>query len=199
MTNPEGFQPPPSKKEMKAQAAAAKAYNKSQKSWFARHKILTGLGALIALIVGFSAVGGGGSDTTPTATDDAAISSSAPAATKAPAVAVAKAPAKPKETSGQRNAKRAAKNYLSTMPFSRSGLIEQLSSDAGSGYSVADATYGVDAQNVDYKEQAYKAAKNYLSTMPFSRQGLIEQLSSDAGSKFTLEEATYGADKALAE
>lgn len=41
-------------------------------------------------------------------------------------------------------AAKAAKNYLDMMPFSRSGLIEQLSSKAGDGYTKKQAVYGVD-------------------------------------------------------
>ncbi len=40
----------------------------------------------------------------------------------------------PKMTAGQANALRAAKNYLSFAPFSRKGLIRQLTSDAGDKY-----------------------------------------------------------------
>ena len=40
-------------------------------------------------------------------------------------------------------AAKAAKNFLDIMPFSRNGLIEQLSSDAGDQYTLKQATYGV--------------------------------------------------------
>jgi hypothetical protein len=80
--------------------------------------------------------------------------------------------------------------------FSRDGLIEQLSSDAGDGYSVADATVAVDSLDVDWKENAAKSARQYLSMSGFSCQGLIEQLSSKAGDKYTVDQATYGARQA---
>jgi hypothetical protein len=80
--------------------------------------------------------------------------------------------------------------------FSRDGLIDQLSSDAGEGYSVADATAAVDSLNVDWKENAARSAKEYLNITGFSCKRLIEQLSSSAGSKYTLEQATYGAHAA---
>jgi Host cell surface-exposed lipoprotein len=54
-------------------------------------------------------------------------------------------PARPGETAGQDNARRSAENYLDTMPFSRQGLIEQLSSQAGAGFTHAQAVYGVNA------------------------------------------------------
>jgi hypothetical protein len=82
------------------------------------------------------------------------------------------------------------------MGFSRSGLIKQLSSDAGDGYSVADATVAVDHLNVDWNEQATRSAKQYLSMMGFSCSGLIEQLSSSAGDQYTMNQATHGARQA---
>ncbi|HEX4862849.1 MAG TPA: Ltp family lipoprotein [Acidimicrobiales bacterium] len=94
------------------------------------------------------------------------------------------------------NAAAAAAQYLSVEPFSRAGLIQQLSSSAGDGYSLADATYGVDSQNADWNAQAALAAKAYLAVEPFSRAGLIEQLSSSAGDGFTHAQAVYGATAA---
>jgi hypothetical protein len=51
-----------SRKEAKAQAAAAKAYAKAQGNFFTRHKIFTGLVALLAVIVIAVVLNGGGSD-----------------------------------------------------------------------------------------------------------------------------------------
>lgn len=103
--------------------------------------------------------------------------------------------AKPKDimTIQQRNAVRSAKQYLSFKGFSRDGLIEQLSSEYGDGYSKEDATIAVDSLNVDWSEQAVKAAQAYLEFKGFSCKGLIQQLSSSAGEKFTKEQAEYGA------
>lgn len=42
-------------------------------------------------------------------------------------------------TGSQKNAVRSAKQYLSISGFSRDGLIDQLSSDAGDGYKVSHA------------------------------------------------------------
>lgn len=99
-------------------------------------------------------------------------------------------------TGPQRNAVRAAKQYLSFKGFSRDGLIGQLSSQFGSGFDVIDATVAVDSLNVDWNEQAVKSAKAYLDLMGFSCNGLIRQLSSSAGDQFTESQATYGARKA---
>ena len=111
-----------------------------------------------------------------------------PAAPPAPAPP----PAPAKLTVAQRNAIQSARDYLSLMAFSRDGLIKQLSSQYGEGYSVADATFAVDSLNVNWNEQAAKAAKEYLDTMPFSRDGLIKQLSSPFGGGFTYDQAVYG-------
>jgi hypothetical protein len=67
-------------------------------------------------------------------------------------------PAEPAETAGQDNARRSAENYLDISAFSRKGLIEQLSSDYGEGFSKADAIYAVNHINVDWNEQAAKSA-----------------------------------------
>lgn len=99
-------------------------------------------------------------------------------------------------TAPQKNAVRSATQYLSVQGFSRAGLIDQLSSDAGDGYKVADATAAVDSLNVDWNKQATKSAKNYLKLMGFSCKGLVEQLSSSAGDKYTKSQANHGAREA---
>lgn len=98
----------------------------------------------------------------------------------------------------QENANSAAENYLDLMPFSKKGLIEQLSSDAGDGYpqDVAEKAVEHIEADVDWNEQAAKAAKNYQDLMPMSRSEMINQLSSDAGDGFTQEQAEHGADAA---
>lgn len=98
-------------------------------------------------------------------------------------------------TSGQANALEAAQNYIQLSSFSKAGLIEQLSSSAGDGYSKADATFAANNVDADFKEEAVEAAKNYLDLTSFSKEGLIEQLSSAAGDEFTPAQARYAADK----
>jgi hypothetical protein len=110
--------------------------------------------------------------------------------------AQAEAGAQSGETAGQKNARESAEQYLQTAAFSRVGLINQLSSQYGEGYSKADALYAVDHIDVNWNEQAAKAAKNYLATQPFSRNGLIRQLESPAGDGYTHAQAVYGVNKA---
>jgi len=99
-------------------------------------------------------------------------------------------------TGPQNNAVRSAEQYLSIAGFSRDGLINQLSSDAGDGYEISDASVAVDSLNIDWNLEAVKSAKQYLSIAGFSCKGLINQLSSNAGDKYTVDQATYGAKQA---
>lgn len=103
----------------------------------------------------------------------------------------------PALTQQQKSAVASAKQYLSLgSGFSQQGLIDQLDSPDGSGYSVSDATVAVDSLNVNWNAQAVLSAKGYLQTQPFSCSDLIQQLDSPDGSQFTVAQATYGATQA---
>src|SRR5690348_3701511 len=122
--------------------------------------------------------------------------SHAPKAPLAPTATVAPKPKPaPQLTAGQEQAIGAAKDYLTLSGFSRIGLIKQLSSAYGDGFSKADATFAVDYLHVNWKEQAVRSAKDYLATTHFSRAGLIDQLSSQYGDGYTRAEAVYAANK----
>lgn len=101
-------------------------------------------------------------------------------------------------TTEQKQAVLAAKNYLAVgSGFSRQGLIDQLSSSYGSGFSVAVATAAVDSLGADWNAQAVISAKNYLSIgTGFSHASLVSQLDSPYGAKFTPAQAEYGATHA---
>ena len=60
------------------------------------------------------------------------------------------------ETTGQKNALRSAKSYLSFSAFSYKGLVEQLMYEK---YSREDAIYAADNCGADWFEQAVKAAE----------------------------------------
>lgn len=125
-----------------------------------------------------------------------AVAPSASTIEQTPAVAEAVDPEPSGLTFAQMQAARSARQYLDISGFSRAGLIDQLSSDAGNGYAVADATAAVDSLGVDWNEQAVRSAKQYLELTGFSCKGLIEQLSSSAGNQYTVAQATYGARQA---
>ncbi|MFF2272219.1 Ltp family lipoprotein [Agromyces sp. NPDC058136] len=95
-------------------------------------------------------------------------------------------------TLAQQNAVEQAQSYVDTMPFSRAGLIEQMTSEYGSGYEQADAEFAVDHITVDWNVEAAEAAQSYLDVMAMSRDGLYDQLTSEFGSQFTPEQADFG-------
>ena len=112
-------------------------------------------------------------------------------AAEATTEAVAEPTAEPTRelTVSQENATAKAADYLSYSSFSRSALIKQLKFE---GFSVKDATFGVNAQKADWNEQAAKKAAEYLEAGSFSRSGLIRQLKFEG---FTTRQATHGVKK----
>lgn len=122
-------------------------------------------------------------DAKPVATSSEAAPKSKPAKPKPTK------PAAPKETASQAQARQSAADYLDFSAFSRSGLIDQLKYE---GFSVADATYGTDAQRANWNDQAALSAKEYLDYSSFSRSGLIDQLKYEG---YTTEQATYGVNQ----
>lgn len=92
-------------------------------------------------------------------------------------------------TLGEKNALEKAKDYLSVMPFSYEGLIQQLEYEK---FSHDEAVYGAANCGADWNEQAYQKALDYLDIMAFSRDGLIDQLEYEG---FTSSQAEYAADR----
>jgi hypothetical protein len=125
----------------------------------------------------------------------AVAETSTPAPTQVAAIPEATPKPKPAMTSGQRNALQSAHDYIDLDGFSKAGLIQQLSSSAGEGYSKADATYAANHVGADWNQEAVESAQGYLDMDSFSRSGLIEQLSSSAGEKFTPAQARYAVNK----
>lgn len=163
-----------------------------------RNTVLWISGVGIVLIAGISAISGAASSGSSQQNSSIAqgSSSSAPAtqpSTQAPPAA----PAAPAPTMAQQQALTSAQGYLSDgQGFSKAGLIDQLSSSAGEGFSHSDAVWAVKHSGANWKEQAVISAKGYMSDgQGFSRQGLIDQLSSSAGGGFSLAQATYAADQ----
>ena len=102
---------------------------------------------------------------------------------------------KPELSAGRKNAVRSARSYLDLSGFSRAGLIQQLTSKAGEGFSRADATYAVDHVGADWNAEAVESAKAYLAMSGFSRSGLITQLTSKSGDRYTKAQAEHAADE----
>lgn len=85
-----------------------------------------------------------------------------------------------------------AKTFLESMPFSRSGLIEQLKF---AGFTQEEAEYAADNSGADWYEMAVKSALSYLETSDYSENGLIRQLESSSEG-YTHEEAVHGVSEA---
>jgi hypothetical protein len=99
-------------------------------------------------------------------------------------------------TVAQQQALISAQSYLSDgQGFSKAGLLDQLTSSAGEGFSMADAKWAIRHAHPDWNAQAVESAKGYLKMGGFSRASLIDQLSSSAGEGFTLAQATYAANQ----
>ncbi len=157
--------------------------------------------ALIGTAIGSIVVlaGCGAATSTPPTAVPTTAASAAPTAvpTAAPTPVPTAVPPTPKPTpvvtTGEANAAASAAQYLSEdSGWSKAGLIAQLDSSYGDGYTLAQATYGVDSQNANWDAQAVLCAKGYLATGSFSRAGLIAQLDSSYGSQFTYAQAVYG-------
>jgi hypothetical protein len=150
-----------------------------RKSHRARNVILGVLGAIVLIIV-IAVAASGGKGNTPTASSTSQPPASAAATTAPASSAATTAPTTPAPTTSpppqytlsQQQAIDAAENYLSEdTGWSQAGLIAQLSSSYGNGFSVADATVAVDSlTTVDWNQQAVLAAKNYMTTEPAGRR-----------------------------
>jgi hypothetical protein len=125
-----------------------------------------------------------------------AVSSTPKSAPASSAPASAPANTTPAGTVSELQALTAAEGYLSDgQGFSRQGLIDQLDSSFGNGFSMADSTWGVDHSDANWDAQAVECAKGYMSDgQGFSRQGLIQQMTSAYGNKFTEPQAEYAAN-----
>jgi hypothetical protein len=120
------------------------------------------------------------------ATSAPATSAPAAPATSAPAAA----PAGP--TASQQQAIDAAQQYLSLgQGFSYQGLLQQLTSSYGSGFSASDANFAINYLQPDWDAQAVLAAKGYLALGGFSHDSLLQQLTSPDGGGFTYAQAEY--------
>jgi Host cell surface-exposed lipoprotein len=151
-----------------------------------RNVLLSVVTALIAFIALGAVLGSGGSSKTPASTVTTPVASS-PAATSP-------APAAPQYTAAEAQAIQAARQYLAMgSGFSYSGLVGQLDSASGSGFSRALALFAVRHITVNWDHQAVLAARAYMKLGGFSYNDMVQQLDSSAGDGFTYAQAVYGA------
>jgi Host cell surface-exposed lipoprotein len=152
--------------------------------------IVSGL-VLIIIIASVASSGNGVQKTgSPPAANTATSAPSSPAATT-PSPA---APAARQYTPEQQQAIDAAEQYLQMgSGFSRLGLIQQLDSPDGNGFTRAAARFAVNHINVNWDQQAAEAAKGYMQQGGFSFSSMVQQLESPDGNDFTYSQAVYGA------
>jgi hypothetical protein len=193
-------QGPPVRTNPKADAKAAKAYAKAMRPWYKKKRFLLPLGLVLLMVaVSLGSSGSGDNDgtggTSGASSNDggggaSGASNDKPAAQEEPA-----AKKEPKMTSGQENALESAQSYLDMGGFSKAGLIGQLSSSAGEGFSKADATFAANHADADWNKEAVESAQSYVDMGGFSKARLIGQLSSSAGDKYTPAQARYAVSK----
>jgi hypothetical protein len=161
-------------------------------------KITGGIVAGIVVLGIIGAVTGSGETRAPSATPNSRATTSDKPPPKAAAPAEQAAPAgqtEPQGTVSQMEALESAQSYLEMSGFSKAGLMDQLTSDYGDGFSKTDAAWAIAHLHADWKAEAVEAGRAYLDQQSFSRKGLIDQLSSSYGDQFTRAQATYAADK----
>ncbi|MDN5682541.1 Ltp family lipoprotein [Corynebacterium glyciniphilum] len=157
--------------------------------WF----IILAIVVFIAIAVGAT---GGDEDAAEAADENTAVT--APASPDADdaddAVAVeddAPAPESRDVPREHQSALRKAETYSEMMHMSKAGILEQLTSDYGEGFSPEAARYAVDNVDADWNNNALEKARTYQDTMSMSPSAIHEQLVSEYGEKFTVEEADY--------
>ncbi len=92
------------------------------------------------------------------------------------------------------NALESAKDYNEDQPMSKAGLLDQLTSKDGEGFTQEAGEYAVNHLNANWNENALKCAKDYLKEEHMSRSDLQEQLGSsvdDGGEGFTQDQVQY--------
>lgn len=91
-----------------------------------------------------------------------------------------------------RNALIKARSYATEMDMSESGVRDQLTSDAGEGFTQEAADYAMKhLGNIDWNKNALHKAQSYQDDQAMSKDAIRDQLTSDAGEGFTPEQADY--------
>lgn len=158
-------------------------------------KIIAMAGAVIAALAITTAAAACGSISSP------GTGASAPAAAytapSAPVITATPAAATPQYSPAQEQALETALGYLTDgQGFSKAGLLQQLHSSFGNGYSRSLARWAVNQVSSAHlwRRQAVIAAKGYMSDGEgFSYSSLVQQLDSPYGDGFTYAQAVYAA------
>ena len=97
-----------------------------------------------------------------------------------------------KEPAEYRNALIKAKAYATEMDMSEAAIRDQLTSDAGEGFTQEAADYAMkNIGDIDWNKNALHKAQSYQDEQAMSKDAIREQLTSTAGEGFTPEQADY--------
>lgn len=180
-------QPTLSNKERKKMEKMAKAQARTTEDWMKREKKIVIIFSIVCAVLLILAIIGFASTPSYTVTYDTEYETGAPAEYEESESSEIK-----NATDTQRNALRAAENYLDSMPMSKQGLIGQLEFDK---FSREDSEWAVAHLKVDWNKQAERAGVQYVNTTGYSYEGLVDQLIQ--GDQFTRAQAEHGAKYAL--
>lgn len=143
----------------------------AKKAWVARHKILTGAGALLVLIIVIGALSSGGDKETDTpAAADATTQAAQADETTAEEVAASEEADAQRQAEAEASA--SAKAEADRLAEEQRAAEESAAAEAAASEAAAEAAkIGTVAQ-----QNAYRSAVSYLDFTAFSRKGLADQL-----------------------
>lgn len=177
---------------------------KDQRNFFMRHKILTGILALIILV---AAVNGAGDENqvaeTDKTEDNSAVAETDKAEDNKEEAKSNKAEDNKEEVKANKeedvprehkSALKKAESYANNMNMSKAAVHDQLVSDYGEQFPEEAAQYAMDNIEANWKDNALKKAQSYANDMDMSKNAIYDQLISEHGEQFTKEEAQYAID-----
>ena len=157
------------------------------RSWFARHKVLSGIGGVLVFLMFLTAVSGAGSDEDNSTDVNLAATDADPAVDK---VTADKAAA---ETAAAETA--AAATAAADKAAAEKAAAAKAAADKAVAAKAAAEKAAESAKGTPSQQNAYDAAVDYLDLSAFSRAGLIGQLSSEYGSQFPAADAEFAVSR----
>ncbi|MFD6177139.1 MULTISPECIES: Ltp family lipoprotein [unclassified Isoptericola] len=165
---------PPSQAELNRRAREAKATAKANKNWFARHKVLTGVGVIAAVSIAGTAIGGGGDED--------------PATAEAPAAAAVEATDVGDDLTAETADENTVEDADVEEPSTEQAAEEKTAKEPA---TKEPATKEVADGPTVAQQNALESAQSYLEYSGFSKQGLLDQLTSEYGDGFETADATW--------
>ena len=172
------------------------------RSWFARHKVLSGIGGVLVFLMFLTAVSGAGSDEDNSTDVNLAATDADPAvdkvtADKAAAETAAAETAAAATAAADKAAadKAAAAKAAADKAVAAKAAAEKAAADKAAVAKAAAEKAAESAKGTPSQQNAYDAAVDYLDLSAFSRIGLTKQLSSEFGSQFPAADAEFAVSR----